>query len=98
MSEGKAKDKTGLYVTQPDALPELMAGYWNAGIDIHIHSNGDAAQDSTLTAFEALSPGIEGQRVIIEHAALFTPVRSVNSHNYLPVCQRPVTMFAIWAA
>ena len=35
---GQSEGQTGLYVTQPDALPELMAGYWNAGIDIHIHS------------------------------------------------------------
>lgn len=70
---GQSKGQTGLYVIQPDALPDLMARYWNAGIDIHIHSNGDAAQDSTLSAFEAQSRGTDGQRLIIEHAALLTP-------------------------
>lgn len=70
---GQSKGQTGLYVIQPDDLPGVMAGYWDAGIDIHIHSNGDAAQESTLSAFEAQSPGAERQRLIIEHAALLTP-------------------------
>jgi len=70
---GQSEGQTGLYVIQPDDLPGVIAGYWDAGIDIHIHSNGDAAQESTLSAFEAQSPGTDGQRLIIEHAALLTP-------------------------
>jgi len=70
---GQSQGQTGLYVIQPDDLPDLMATYWNAGLDIHIHSNGDAAQDSTINAIEAQTPGTDSQRVIIEHAALLTP-------------------------
>ncbi|WP_189499001.1 amidohydrolase [Algimonas arctica] len=70
---GQSKGTTGLFVIQPDDLPDLMASYWDAGLDIHIHSNGDAAQDSTLAALEQQSPGKEGQRLIVEHAALLTP-------------------------
>jgi predicted amidohydrolase YtcJ len=70
---GQSKGQTGLWVIQPDELPELMASYWDAGLDIHIHSNGDAAQDSTLAALESQKPAADGQRLIIEHAALLTP-------------------------
>lgn len=70
---GQSQGQTGLWVIQPDDLPDLMASYWDAGLDIHIHSNGDAAQDSTLAALESQKPGAEGQRLIVEHAALLTP-------------------------
>lgn len=70
---GQSKGTDGLWVTEPNELPALMSTYWNKGLDIHIHSNGDAAQDSTLSAFSKQSPGKDGQRLIIEHAGLITP-------------------------
>ena len=70
---GQSQGTNGLWVTKPDDLPTLMAKYWNEGLDIHIHSNGDAAQNSTLSAFERQTPGKVGQRLIIEHAGLITP-------------------------
>jgi len=72
---GQSKGTDGLWVTQPEALPQLMASYWDKGIDIHIHSNGDAAQDATLNAFAAMKPGTAKQRLIIEHAGLVTPAQ-----------------------
>ena len=70
---GQSKGMNGLWVTQPDDLAGVMKPYWDAGIDIHIHSNGDAAQDSTLNAFSMMSDGAVGQRFIIEHGGLFRP-------------------------
>lgn len=70
---GQSAGQTGLYVTEPDDLSALMARYWDAGFDIHIHSNGDASQNSTITAIQDQRPGTNTQRVIIEHAALLTP-------------------------
>lgn len=71
---GQSKGTDGLWVTTPDTLPGVMAPYWDAGIDIHIHSNGDAAQDNTLSAFaEVKGEPQDGQRLIIEHAGLLTP-------------------------
>ncbi len=70
---GQSKGTSGLWVTEPEDLPELIAKYWDLGLDIHIHSNGDAAQNSTLTALEKQNPGADGQRLIIEHAGLITP-------------------------
>jgi len=45
---GQSKGTDGLWVTGPDDLAGVMQPYWDAGLDIHIHSNGDAAQDSTF--------------------------------------------------
>ncbi|MEP4052350.1 MAG: amidohydrolase family protein [Litorimonas sp.] len=70
---GQSEGTDGLWVTKPNDLPALMSSYWDRGLDIHIHSNGDAAQDSTLSAFAKQSPGQDGQRLIIEHAGLITP-------------------------
>ncbi len=70
---GQSRGTDGLWVTQPDDLAGVMKPYWDAGIDIHIHSNGDAAQDSTLNAFSKMKTGEAGQRLIIEHGGLFRP-------------------------
>ncbi len=70
---GQSKGTDGLWVTPPDDLAGVMKPYWEAGIDIHIHSNGDAAQDSTLGAFAQMEAGETGQRLIIEHGGLFRP-------------------------
>lgn len=70
---GQSEGTDGLWVTEPNNLPALMAKYWDEGLDIHIHSNGDAAQNSTIAAFARQNPGKDGQRLIIEHAGLITP-------------------------
>ena len=70
---GQSEGQTVLFVTEPDDLPALMSQYWDAGLDIHIHSNGDAAQNSTLAAMDTLAPAQDGQRVVLEHAALLSP-------------------------
>jgi len=70
---GQSKGTDGLWVTEPDDLSGVMRTYWDAGLDIHIHSNGDAAQDSTLNAFSKMKKGEPGQRLIIEHGGLFRP-------------------------
>lgn len=70
---GQSKGTDGLWVTEPQDLADLMRRYWDVGLDIHIHSNGDAAQDSTLNAFSQMKSGEVGQRLIIEHGGLFRP-------------------------
>lgn len=71
---GQSEGSKGLWVTEPDALEKVMSQYWDAGIDIHIHSNGDAAQDATLAAFAQVKDrGKPGQRLVIEHGGLITP-------------------------
>ena len=70
---GQSLGQDGLWVTEPEDLEALMRRYWDTGLDIHIHSNGDAAQDSTLSAFSKMKAGEDGQRLIIEHGGLFRP-------------------------
>lgn len=73
---GQSKGTDGLWVTQPEDMQALIQPYWDAGMDIHIHSNGDQAQDATIAGFRAVkenTPGKAGQRLIIEHAGLLRP-------------------------
>lgn len=72
---GQSAGTDGLWVTPPDKIAALMKPYWDAGMDIHIHSNGDAAQNATLDGFAQLADGAPGQRIIIEHAGLVTPAQ-----------------------
>ncbi|MBL4870220.1 MAG: amidohydrolase family protein [Robiginitomaculum sp.] len=74
---GQSKGHKGLWVMGPDVLTGIMRPYWQAGLDIHIHSNGDAAQDASLDALEAVQQdGIQdGQRLILEHVGLITPTQ-----------------------
>ena len=72
---GQNKGEEGLWVTGPETLAETMAPYWDAGLDIRIHSNGDAAQDATLDALEAVQQNgtADGQRLVLEHVGLIRP-------------------------
>ena len=77
---GQNKGEEGLWVMGPkEKLAKIMAPYWQAGLDIHIHSNGDAAQDATLAALQQVMKNSggktirPGQRLIIEHGGLIRP-------------------------
>ena len=78
---GQSKGHKGLWVMGPDVLADIMRPYWQAGLDIHIHSNGDAAQDATLDAFAAVQStnAKEGQRLVIEHGGLIRPAQIVRA-------------------
>ena len=81
---GQSKGTDGLWVIEPKNMQETMAPYWDAGMDIHIHSNGDQAQDSTLDGLEAVKAnhqGAEAQRLIIEHAGLLRPEQLSRAAN-----------------
>jgi len=72
---GQNKGEEGLWVTGPDELIATMAPYWDAGLDVRIHSNGDAAQSATLDALEAVQKNgtADQQRLVLEHVGLITP-------------------------
>ncbi len=73
--EGQSAGTVGLWATPPGALLEQIRPYWEAGLDIHIHSNGDAAQQVTLETMRALrkeTPSVS-QRFVVEHAGLLKP-------------------------
>lgn len=80
---GQSKGTDGLWVTPPEQLSAIMRPYWEKGLDIHIHSNGDSAQWATLQAFRSLAPAhMPKQRLIIEHAGLLTPEQIDQAAEY----------------
>jgi hypothetical protein len=70
---GQSKGSKGLWVTHPNAIAETIKPYWDAGLGVRIHSNGDEAQDATLDALETLRASGPDRRFVIEHAGLFSP-------------------------
>ena len=72
---GQSKGQVGLWVTEPNNLADTMRPYWQANLDLHVHSNGDAAQTSTLSAFSKMraEQANPENRLIIEHGGLIRP-------------------------
>jgi len=59
----------GAWITQPPVFAELARRYWNAGYQIHVHTNGDAGATMVLDALETLEnekPRVN-HRFTIEH-------------------------------
>ncbi len=76
---GQSKGSDGLWVTKPDSLVTVLSSATNAGLGVHIHSNGDSAQTATLQALKELrSDGFEGD-FVIEHGGLFSPYHVVEA-------------------
>ena len=72
---GQSSGTHGVWATKPELLQDQLTPYWNASIDLHIHSNGDAAQAVTLDAVRGLQQpdSNDTPRFIIEHAGLLRP-------------------------
>ena len=72
---GQSKGSEGLWVAGPDGIVPAIQPYWDAGLSVNIHSNGDAAQGATLKALEMLREGDDGpgNSFVIEHGGLFSP-------------------------
>ncbi|MEL6957069.1 MAG: amidohydrolase family protein, partial [Pseudomonadota bacterium] len=70
---GQSKDTEGLWVLQPDEIAPTIQPYWDRGFAVHIHSNGDAAQDATLAALSSLRETNPDADFVIEHGGLFSP-------------------------
>lgn len=64
-----------IWNTRPEQLFDEMRPWWDAGYRIHIHSNGDAAQDAVLNALAKLQaehPRFD-HRFVFEHFGLASP-------------------------
>jgi hypothetical protein len=70
---GQSEGTQGLWVMQPDDIVPTIQPYWDAGLAVRIHSNGDAAQSATLDALAELRPSAPDRAFIFEHAGLFSP-------------------------
>lgn len=44
----------GIWIAEPETFARMMLPYWKAGLRLHVHSNGDKGNDSTLAALAEL--------------------------------------------
>ena len=70
---GQSEGTQGLWVIQPGDIAPTIQPYWDAGLAVRIHSNGDAAQSATLDALAELRPTAPDRKFVFEHAGLFSP-------------------------
>lgn len=70
---GQSEGTQGLWVMKPEEIAPTIQPYWDAGLAVRIHSNGDAAQTATLDALETLRASAPERAFIFEHAGLFSP-------------------------
>lgn len=70
---GQSEGSEGLWVLKPEEIAPTMRPYVRAGLAVHVHSNGDAAQTATLDALETLRGEGFDVDFVIEHGGLFSP-------------------------
>ena len=70
---GQSEGSKGLWVIQPGDEYETIRPYLEAGLGIHIHSNGDEAQTQTLRALTTARENGFDNDFVIEHGGLFSP-------------------------
>jgi predicted amidohydrolase YtcJ len=72
MDDPKAKDTTGIFVTSPTKLREMIKGADLAGLIVAVHSIGDRANAEMLDIFAetARANGARDRRFRLEHAQL----------------------------
>jgi predicted amidohydrolase YtcJ len=72
---GYSDGRKGIFITPPDKLKDVMAPWWNAGFQIHVHTNGNGGNQATIDALAALQderPRTE-HRFTLQHYGISTP-------------------------
>jgi predicted amidohydrolase YtcJ len=72
---GYSDGRKGIFITPPDKLKDAMAPWWNAGFQIHVHTNGNGGNRSTIDALAALQaerPRTD-HRFALQHYGISTP-------------------------
>ncbi|MFK7899090.1 MAG: amidohydrolase [Myxococcota bacterium] len=75
MSEGYLDGHHGEWIMEPELFQTAFETYWDAGYQIHVHQNGDAALDAVLDTLEtnmARNPR-EDHRTVIVHFGFSRP-------------------------
>ncbi|WP_207386050.1 amidohydrolase [Legionella gresilensis] len=65
----------GQYITPPNQLAAVISPWWDAGFNIHVHSNGNGGNASTIRALAELmqrKPRFD-HRFSVEHYGISTP-------------------------
>ena len=73
---GYVDGRKGISILQPgDEIRDVMLPWWKEGFQIHIHSNGNGGNTSTLAALAALQAAYPrfDHRFTIEHFGMTTP-------------------------
>lgn len=73
---GQSRGSLGEWVIPSGEVASKIRPYMRAGLSAHIHSNGDAAQDSTLEGLAQLRADGLKEDFVIEHAGLFSPAQT----------------------
>lgn len=71
--DGQSSGSQGLWVIPEGEIAATVRPYAQAGLSVHIHSNGDQAQTATLEALAALRDEGFEKDFVIEHGGLFSP-------------------------
>ncbi len=72
---GYTDGREGIYITRPDKLVERLLPWWEAGFQIHVHSNGNASNEASVKALYdlmLLKPRAD-HRFTLEHFGMSTP-------------------------
>lgn len=72
---GYTDGRQGIFITPPDRMVEQWLPWWEAGFQIHVHSNGNGGNRATLAALASLmrlAPRAD-HRFTFEHYGMSTP-------------------------
>lgn len=71
---GYTDGRVGIWITPPDKMVAAFTPWWNAGFQIHVHSNGNASNTAVISALAQLQAAHPrfGHRFTIEHYGLST--------------------------
>ena len=72
---GYTDGRKGIYITAPEKMIETWRPWWEAGFQIHVHSNGDGGNQATINALDGLmklKPRAD-HRFTLQHFGMSTP-------------------------
>lgn len=72
---GYTDGRQGIFITPPDKMVEIWRPWWEAGFQIHVHSNGNGANQATINALDGLmrlKPRAD-HRFTLQHYGMSSP-------------------------
>jgi hypothetical protein len=72
---GYTDGRKGIFIIAPDKMVERWRPWWDAGFQIHVHSNGNGGNQATIDALDGLmrlAPRAD-HRFTLEHYGMATP-------------------------
>lgn len=72
---GYTDGRQGIFITPPDQMVETFRPWWEAGFQIHVHTNGNGGNEATINALDGLmrlKPRAD-HRFTLTHYGMSTP-------------------------